>query len=534
MTTQAPFSLHGRNPDILSCIASLSNDEVFTPPEFANRMLDTVAEAWAADNDGANIWANSSVTFLDPCTKSGVFLREITSRLTEGLATEMPDLQTRVNHILTKQVFGIGITRLTSLMARRSVYCSKHAQGSHSIANEFATDDGNIWYERMEHTWINGRCTYCGASEMTLDRGDDRENYAYAFIHTDNIKSRIAEMFGANMQFDVIIGNPPYQLATGGGSATQQAMPIYHEFVKQAKAMEPKIVIMVIPSRWFSGGMSVLDSFRSSMLNDERVQVIVDFPDSREAFSGVDIAGGVSYFLWNSAHQGACRVSTVLGGCTETIVRRLNEYSVFVRDNKSIQTIDKVTKHHEFQPLSKLVSAVSPFGLPTSFRGAESSEGISNPVVVRSTAGVSFIDVADVTKNRDWINVWKVLLSATTSEHAGQADRQGRKRLFSRIEVLEPGSVVTHSYLIVGPTSTQIEAENLAGYIRTKFVRFLVSNLLATQHVSKSNFAFVPIQDFTKAWTDSELYERYALSASEIQYIESMMRTLDDQASSSK
>lgn len=336
------------------------------------------------------------------------------------------------------------------------------------------------------------------------------------------------------MQFDVIIGNPPYQLATGGGSATQQAMPIYHEFVNQAKALEPKIVIMVIPSRWFSGGMSVLDSFRSSMLNDERVQVIVDFPDSREAFTGVDIAGGVNYFLWNSAHQGACRVSTVIGGCTETTVRRLNEYSVFVRDNRSIQTIDKVTKHNEFQPLSNLVSAVSPFGLPTSFRGAESADGIANPVLVRSTGGISFIDVSEVTKNRDWINVWKVLLSATTSEHAGQADKQGRKRLFSRIEVLEPGSVVTHSYLTIGPTSTQSEAENLAGYIRTKFVRFLVSNLLATQHVSKSNFAFVPIQDFTKAWTDIELYAKYALSASEVQYIESMMRTLDDQTNSSK
>ena len=142
MIEQASFALRGRNPDVLTCIANLSNDEVFTPPEFANRMLDTLAEAWAADNDGASIWADSSVRFLDPFTKSGVFLREIAKRLIAGLEAEIPDLQTRVDHILTQQVFGIGITRLTSLLARRSLYCSKHATGEHSVATGFSNDIG--------------------------------------------------------------------------------------------------------------------------------------------------------------------------------------------------------------------------------------------------------------------------------------------------------------------------------------------------------------------------------------------------------
>ncbi len=146
MNSQAGFSLRGRNPDVLTCIANLSNDEVFTPPELANRMLDSLAEAWAADHDGANLWAEKTVTFLDPFTKSGVFVREITSRLTNGLEKEIPDLQERVNHILTKQIFGIGITRLTSLLARRSVYCSKHANGIHSVAKGFTSDTGNIWF----------------------------------------------------------------------------------------------------------------------------------------------------------------------------------------------------------------------------------------------------------------------------------------------------------------------------------------------------------------------------------------------------
>jgi len=252
MYNKAQFTLRGRNPDVLSCIANLSNDEVFTPPELANRMLDMLAEAWAADHGGANIWADKTVRFLDPVTKSGIFLREITSRLTDGLAAEIPDLAARVNHILTKQVYGIAITHLTGLLARRSVYCSKHANGEHSIAGGFDSEAGNIWFERLEHTWVNGRCTFCGASQSTLDRGAEMETYAYAFIHTNDIKTRLAELFGGNMQFDVIIGNPPYQLSDGGFGIS--AMPIYHKFVEQAKALEPRFLCMVIPARWFSGG----------------------------------------------------------------------------------------------------------------------------------------------------------------------------------------------------------------------------------------------------------------------------------------
>ncbi|CAM5272372.1 Eco57I restriction-modification methylase domain-containing protein [Rhodanobacter lindaniclasticus] len=238
MSEQVSFTLRGRNPDVLTCIANLSNDEVFTPPELANRMLDTLAAAWAAKNDGADIWADKRVKFLDPCAKSGVFLREITSRLTQGLAQEIPDLSERVDHILTKQVFGIGITHLTSLLARRSLYCSKHAKGEHSIAKSFENDDGNIWFKRQRHTWSEDRCTYCGASKKSLDRGEGAETHAYAFIHTDNIKARIAEFFGGDMQFDVIIGNPPYQLGDGGGGGGASATPIYNLFVDAALALD--------------------------------------------------------------------------------------------------------------------------------------------------------------------------------------------------------------------------------------------------------------------------------------------------------
>lgn len=263
MSAQVSFKLRGRNPDVLTCIANLSNDEVFTPPEFANRMLDTLTEAWAASNRGENIWTNKTVKFLDPCTKTGVFLREITSRLTKGLEKEIPELEKRVNHILTKQVFGIGITQITSLLARRSVYCSKHAKGVHSIAKSFASDDGNIWFQRTEHTWGETKCGSCGAPKAILDRDVERENYAYAFIHTNNIKARLAEIFGGNMQFDVIIGNPPYQMKGGAGGSSDSS--IYHLFVQQALRLEPLFASMVVPSRWMAGGRG-LDEFRAQML----------------------------------------------------------------------------------------------------------------------------------------------------------------------------------------------------------------------------------------------------------------------------
>jgi hypothetical protein len=303
--TQASFALRARSPDVLTCIANLSNDEVFTPPEFANRMLDTLAQAWAMDNNGANLWADKTVTFLDPCTKSGVFLREITSRLTKGLAAEIPDLEERVDHVLTKQVFGIAITHLTSLLARRSIYCSKQAQGKHSIVKGFESDDGNIWFKRTEHTWAADRCQYCGASRNTFSRGQGLETHAYALIHTDDIKTRVAELFGGDMQFDVIIGNPPYQLDDGGYGTS--AAPIYHLFVEQAKKLEPRYLSLVVPARWFAGGKG-LDEFRESMLTDNRVRSINDYLSASDVFPGVGLKGGVCYFLWDRDIPGRAKL----------------------------------------------------------------------------------------------------------------------------------------------------------------------------------------------------------------------------------
>lgn len=524
MTTQSSFVLRGRNPDILTCIANLSNDEVFTPPELANRMLDTLADTWAANNNGANIWADKTVTFLDPCTKSGVFLREITSRLTDGLKDVIPDLQERVNHILTKQVFGIAITQITSQLARRSVYCSKLANGEHSIVSSFTDEAGHIWFERTEHTWEGSKCRYCGANQRDYDRGSELESHAYAFIHSEDPSKRLAELFGGEMQFDVVIGNPPYQLGQSGGEAVGGfAMPIYQEFVRAAKRLDPKFVIMITPSRWFAGGRG-LDEYRSEMLTDRRLRVIVDFPTASDVFPGVDIKGGVSYFVWDGAWNGECAIKTFSEGSYKAeMVRALNEWDVLIRRNEAVSILRKVEHARAREGLGQLSSSVSPiqpFGLRTNFRGSDTKAGMKRAVVLYQNGGTSFIKRQDIPRNDAWIDQWKVLIV--------RASGSGNDpQVLSRPIVAPPGSACTETYLVLGRCDDEMQARNLAVYLRTRFVRFLVSLRKNTQDVYNDRFMFVPDLPMDREWTDKELYKKYKLTKEEIEYIESMIRPME-------
>jgi site-specific DNA-methyltransferase (adenine-specific) len=522
MSAQAGFALRSRNPDVLTCIANLSNDEVFTPPEFANRMLDTLTEAWAAGNGGANLWADKRVKFLDPCTKSGVFLREITSRLTEGLANEIPSLEERVNHILTTQLFGIGITYLTSLLARRSLYCSKHAQGKHSIAKGFASDDGNIWFKRTEHTWADGKCTYCGASKKALDRGEGLETHAYAFIHTDDITTRVSELFGGDMQFDVIIGNPPYQLDDGGYGTS--AAPIYHMFVEKALALDPRYAVFVTPSRWMAGGKG-LDKYRERMLSDKRLRSIVDYPKLYEGFPGVKIRGGISYFLWDRDYNGPCEVQTIWDGqpTGPAVARQLDAHDILVRRNEALPILEKVRAKSE-PTLDLRVSSQKPFGLRTFFHGRPDSKRLKNPVKLFGSQKVSYVKRSEIPTNAGWIDKWKVLMTRVQGTSAAI-----ETKFLSKPIIAEPGTACTESYLVAGLFDTEAEATNYALYLRTRFVRFLVSLRKSTQDAPKHVYAFVPDLPLNQKWTDAKLYKRYGLTKGEIGFIESQVAEHDSE-----
>ena len=519
---QAAFTLRGRNPDVLSCIANLSNDEVFTPPEFANRMLDTLAAAWAEDNNGANIWADPSVRFLDPCTKSGVFLREITKRLIDGLEPQIPELQARVDHILTRQVFGIGITELTAMLARRSLYCSKHANGPHSITRGFNSETGNVWFERVEHTWEKpdeenkGKCIFCGASSSTLDRGDDRESHAYAFIHTDNIQERVSALFGGDVQFDVIIGNPPYQLDDGGHG--QSAAPIYQLFVEKALELDPHFAVFVTPSRWMAGGKG-LHKYRERMLADRRLRAVVDYPKLYEGFPGVKIRGGISYFLWDREHDGPCTMQTIWDGepTGPAEARFLDEFDVLVRRNEAVPILKKVMSKSE-RTLDQRVSTGKPFGLRTFFHGNAKPIGLDDPIKLFGSQKVTWIERGSLSTNADLIDRWKVLMTAVQGTSAAV-----ETKFLSKPIIAEPGTACTETYLVAGHFGTEAEAKNYARYLCSRFVRFLVSLRKATQHATRDVYSFVPDLPLDTVWTDERLYERYDFSEEEIAFIESQV-----------
>lgn len=495
------------NPDVLSCLANLSNDEVFTPPQVVNRMLDMLPP---------ELWSNPQATFLDPVCKTGVFLREVAKRLMVGLADRIPDVQERVNHIMTCQLFGLAITELTSLLSRRSVYCSKWANSKYSVCTAFADRQGTIRYTPMQHTWEQGRCRYCGASQNVYDRNEGRETYAYQFIHTLNPE----KIF--DMKFDVIIGNPPYQLEIGI-EKDNYSIPLYHKFVEQAKKLCPKYLTMIIPSRWFAGGRG-LDDFRKDMLSDNRLKVIVDYPDATECFTnGIDLSGGVCYFLWDKDYHGNCRVSSIQNGKEKsTMFRPLleNNCDTFIRFNEAVPILHKIQSFKE-KSFSQYVSPQTPFGIISSFSKYQDVP-FQGSVELLCVKGKKYIDKAYVTKNKQWIGSYKIYISKSYGERGAYP-----YRFLAKPMIGYPESCCTQTYLMLGPFNDEKECKNVISYIHTRFFRFCVMLKKNTQDAMRNVYSLVPLQDFSHPWTDEMLYQKYGLTDEEIAFVESMIRPMD-------
>lgn len=496
------------NPDVLSCLANLSSDEVFTPPNIANQMLDLLP---------ADLWRDPNATFLDSATKTGIFLREIAKRLLKGLEERIPDRQERINHIFTKQLYGIAITEITALLSRRSLYCSKTANGKYSVVEGFADEQGNIRFRRIEHTWKDGRCIWCGASQSEYDRGPELESHAYEFIHVGDPK----EIF--NMQFDVIIGNPPYQLSDGGYG--RSATPIYHKFVEQAKKLQPRYLTMIIPARWFAGGKG-LDEFRQEMLNDKRVRILADFENSAAVFPGVDVAGGICYFLWNRDNPGLCKVINFYNGEKIESQRSLDEFPIFIRHSKAVPIVRKILKKEKANKrLSNVISVRKPFGLRGHYRPRES--GI--PCWFTQRIGLKYAAKEDVSDNANLLDKWKLLIPPYPI--AGQTDFSKPVGFYydGNVRIAKPGECCTESWLVAYASNTKEEIVSFKSYLFTKIVRFLLLQAVVSQHVTRERFCFVPdLGTYSGRYTDATLRERWDITDEEWEFIDSKISAVEE------
>lgn len=495
------FDIINYNPDVLTCLSNLSNDEVFTPPQLVNKILDELPK---------NIWLNKNIKFLDPVSKTGVFLREIAKRLMEGLKNEIPDEQERANHIFKNQIYGVAITELTSLLSRRSLYCSKNANGKYSVCEVFDNEQGNIKYSRLKHKWDDDRCIYCGASKEIYNRSNLLETYAYEFIHTEKPEAIF------NMKFDVIVGNPPYQLSTGGAQA--QAIPLYNKFVEQAKKLNPRYLTMIIPSRWFTGGFG-LDSFRKDMLNDKRIRIIHDFLNASDCFPGVEIKGGVCYFLWDRDNKGKCEIITHSENkIISTMNRDLLEENidVFIRYNEAVNILKKIKNLNE-DTFDKKVSSQRPFGFSTNFKDILKG-GDKDSIKIYANKIVGYLPKTYIIeKNKDGIDKWKLFTPKAIGSGNSKSD-------WVKPILGEPNSICTETYVMIGPYNTKQEAENVMTYIQTKFFHFLLTLRKNTQDALAKVYSLIPLQDFSQTWDDKKLYKKYNLTEFEIEFIESMVR----------
>ena len=522
------MSNNSHMPDVLNCLANLSSDEVFTSPKIVNEMLDLLPQ---------ELFENPETTFLDPCTKSGVFLREIAKRLLVGLENKLPDLQERINHIFTKQLFGIAITRLTSLLSRRSLYCSKTADGKYSICDCFNNNDGNIKFDNTKHTWNEDlRCEFCGVSQtQETYKRTDMEVFAYQFIHT----YKPEEIF--NMKFDVIIGNPPYQFNVGNTSGnSSKAKAIYHLFVQQAKKMQPRYLSMIIPSRWMTRSTEgIPDEWVDDMLKENKLKILHDYIDASLCFPGVEIKGGVCYFLWERDYSGKCQY--FLHDIDNNVLSNFDyldsmNSGIVIRDINSLSIIKKIVKkenNYMIDDSKNFSNIVSPKDfytnkktLTSSWSGYKKQKDDVYNIKYYLNKNIHKLDYAwvkkeDISKNLDTISEFKVYISA-----AGGTGNDSQ--VLGQPFLGDKNSVCSQTYLVIGYNKNynQNECNNIISYIKTKFFRYLVSIKKKTQNGPRMVYQFVPMQDFSKPWTDKELYEKYDLSQDEINFIESMIKPM--------
>lgn len=564
------------NFDILETITNVGNDEVFTPRKTADMMLNSLPE---------EVWHNPNYKWLNPATKNGIFEREIAIRLDKGLEDVIPDVEQRRKHILQNMIYSIGQTKFTSNVARRTVYyCSQanrqcdglkapdgHYVNGYAIGNGswFDDEEGNIKSPCTDHEFVDSsgrrmpstcsgedrkkyKCKYCGISGASeYNDKNQRERYAYELIHVNHLvlqRYMSDRFFGGDrkMKFDIIIGNPPYQLSDGGAQAS--ARPIYHLFVNQAMDLQPKYLCMIIPSRWMIGGKG-LDEFREKMISDKHFLQLHDFVNPKTCFPNNDIKGGVCYFVWDRDYQGECEITTYTPNGPRKSRRFLKENGVdiYIRDEILISIMKKVMARGE-KTLDSIVSASKPYGFRAETMLSASKFGLPEFSNEKIDGGFEIFGLGDKMK-RTWkylpkdyplpkkspcLFKYKVFIAEAYG--CGAIGEVPSTPVLSTPVLSTPGQLCTETFLEIGPFNTPSEAENVIKYIKTKFFRALVGIQKQTQHTTQKVYRFVPLLDFATnndidwaksiADIDKQLFEKYGLDNEEREFVETNIQEM--------
>ena len=383
----------------------------------------------------------------------------------------------------------------------------------------------NLWQMDGLHLSVPGGKPQSEAEQLDLFSmfGTVEEQIPAVSCKVKNWRSNKTQNFetiqegSTSMKFDYVIGNPPYQISDGGAGVS--ATPIYNRFIEAIKTTHPGAICLIIPAKWYSGGKG-LDKFREEMLGDRRISTLVDYSNSLDVFPNVDVAGGVCYFVWKEAYNGKCKYTNYRNGKATTAYRDLNEFQTFIRYPVASEIVKKVKEDGELT-LDKVVSSRKPFGLATTAKPMKTGD-----VILRYNGGRGPYKRTEIRVGTEMIDQWKIIIPRLTAEHAGQPAKDGKYRVLSTMELLKPGEICSETYLVAGAFDSKEEATNYMDYLKTQFVRFLILQIAMTQQLSKASFAFVPCQDFTRKWTDKQLFEKYGLSSEEVNYIQGMIKEM--------